>query len=147
MKYLGESVTGTKIGLRKRQRGLDASTVFWVLAWMLPDAQMNGGSSDVHAQWFSHWKIRADDHDVMRISHAIEGRNYKRRAQPNLRAVVWVFWYQAFGSINKPQTLYFSVSVPLMEKSIIRMECVTCLSICMYPDLSGEPSVSMTLVV
>ena len=32
-------------------------------------------------------------HDVMRISCAIEGRNYKRRAPPNLRAVVWVFWY------------------------------------------------------
>ena len=31
----------------------------------------------------------------------------KGRAQPNLRAVIWVFWYKAFGSINKPQTLYF----------------------------------------
>ena len=46
--------------------------------------------------------------DIMTISHAIEGRNYKRRAQPDLRAVIWVFWYQAFRSINKPQTLYFS---------------------------------------
>ena len=44
-----------------------------------------------------------------------------------------------------PSTL--AVSVPLMEKSIIRMECVTCLSICMYPDLSGEPSVGVNLVV
>ena len=43
----------------------------------------------------------------MRISHAIEGGNYKRRAQPNLKAILWVFWYQVFGSINKPQTLYF----------------------------------------
>ena len=84
----------------------------------------------------------------MRISHAIEGGNYKRRAQPNLKAVVWVFWYQSFGSVNKSQTLYFGyLSVPLMEKSIIRMECVTCLSICIYPDLSGEPSVGVTLVV
>ena len=46
-------------------------------------------------------------HDVTRISHAIEGGNYKRRAQPDLGAAVWVFWYQAFGSINKPLTLYF----------------------------------------
>ena len=46
-------------------------------------------------------------HDIMRISHAIEGGNYKRRAQPDLGAVIWVFWYQAFESINKPQTLYF----------------------------------------
>ena len=40
-----------------------------------------------------------------------------------------------------------TASVTLMEKSIIRMECVTCLSICMYPNLSGEPLVSVTLVV
>ena len=46
---------------------------------------------------------------------------------------------------HRPSTL--AVSVPLMEKSIIRLECVTCLSICMYPDLSGESSVSVTLVV
>ena len=32
-------------------------------------------------------------HDVMGISHAIEGGNYKRRALPNLGAVIWVFWY------------------------------------------------------
>ena len=46
---------------------------------------------------------------------------------------------------HRPSTL--AVLVPLVEKSIIRMECVTCLSICMYPDLSGEPSVGVTLVV
>ena len=44
-----------------------------------------------------------------------------------------------------PSTL--AVLVPLKEKSIIRMDSVTCLSICMYPDLSGELSVSVTLVV
>ena len=44
-----------------------------------------------------------------------------------------------------PSTL--AVLMPLVEKSISRMECVTCLSICMYPDLSGEPSVSVTLAV
>ena len=36
-----------------------------VLARMLADAQMNVGSSGVHVQWFSHWKIRADNHDVI----------------------------------------------------------------------------------
>ena len=45
--------------------------------------------------------------DITRISCAIEGGNYKRRAQLNLRAVIWVSWYKVFGSINKPQTLYF----------------------------------------
>ena len=46
-------------------------------------------------------------YDVTRISHAIEGGNYKRRALPNLGAVIWVFWCKAFRSVNKPQTLYF----------------------------------------
>ena len=65
LKCLGESITGAKIGLRKRQRGLDAFVVFGVLAWMPADAQMNGSSSDVHVQWFFHWKIRADDCDII----------------------------------------------------------------------------------
>ena len=60
---------------------------------MLADMQMNHGGSNVHAQWFSDWKIRADDHDIMRISHAIEGGNYKRRGGLNLGAVIWIFWY------------------------------------------------------
>ena len=46
---------------------------------------------------------------------------------------------------HQPSTL--AVLVPLIEKSITRMECMTCLSICMSPDLSGEPSVSVTLAV
>ena len=52
--------------LRNRQRGLDAFVAFPVLAWMPADAQMNGGGCDVHVQWFSHWKIRAHDHDIMK---------------------------------------------------------------------------------
>ena len=46
---------------------------------------------------------------------------------------------------HRPSTL--AVLVPLKEKSITRMDSVTCLSICMYPDLSGEPLVSVTSVV
>ena len=46
---------------------------------------------------------------------------------------------------HRPSTL--AILVPLMEQSITRMDCVICLSICMYPDLSGELSVSVTLVV
>ena len=46
---------------------------------------------------------------------------------------------------HRPSTS--AVSVPLEEKSITRMDSVTCLSICMYPDLSGEPLVSVTSVV
>ena len=40
-----------------------------------------------------------------------------------------------------------AILVPLMEQSITRMKCVLYLSICMYPDLSGELLVSVTLVV
>ena len=40
-----------------------------------------------------------------------------------------------------------AILVPLMEQSITRMDCVICLSICMYPDLPGELLVSVTLVV
>ena len=46
---------------------------------------------------------------------------------------------------HRPSTL--AVSVPLMEQSITRMDCVIFLSICMYPGLSGELLVSVTLVV
>ena len=66
LKHLEESVTDMEIGLRKRQRGSDAFIVFRVLAWMPADAQMNGDISNVHAQWFSHWNIRADDCDIMK---------------------------------------------------------------------------------
>ena len=58
-----------KIGLMKRWRGLDAFIVFRVLVWMLADVQTNGDVSDAHAQWFSHWKIKADDHDIMKGCH------------------------------------------------------------------------------
>ena len=51
-----------KIGLRKRQRGSGAFIVFGMPA----DVQTNVCSSDVHMQWFSHWKIRADDCDIMK---------------------------------------------------------------------------------
>ena len=98
-------------GLRKRQRGLGTFTVFGVLAWTLAGVQTNGNISDVHVQWFSCWRLEQmivmSCNDITRISHAIEGGNYKRRAQPNLRAVIWALWYKAFGSICKSQTLYF----------------------------------------
>ena len=44
--------------------------------------------------------------DVTMISHAILGGNYKRRAHPNLRAVIWVFWHWRVRSIDKSKTLY-----------------------------------------
>ena len=55
-----------KIRLRKRQRGSEAFVVVGVLVRILADGQMNVSGSDAHVQWFSYWKIRADDHDVMK---------------------------------------------------------------------------------
>ena len=46
---------------------------------------------------------------------------------------------------HRPSTS--AILVPLMEQSITRMDCVICFSICMYPDLSVELLVSVTLVV
>ena len=54
-----------KIGLRKKQRGLDAFVVVGVPARMLADVHTNIGSSDAHVQWFSCWKIRVDDDDII----------------------------------------------------------------------------------
>ena len=82
-----------------------AFVVFGVLAWMLADMQMNYGGSNVHAQWFSTGKfkqtIMMSPYDIMRISHAIEGGKYKRRADMSLGVVdchlgvlvliVWVY--------------------------------------------------------
>ena len=46
--------------------------------------------------------------DVTVISHAMLGGNYKRRAHPNLGAIIWVFWHWMVGSTDKSQTLYSS---------------------------------------
>ena len=52
-------------GIAKETKSFGVLIVFGVPAWMPADVQMNTGSSDVHAQWFSCLKIRADDHDII----------------------------------------------------------------------------------
>ena len=92
---MGMYVTGMEIRLRKRQRGLDAFIVFRVPAWMLADVQMNDNVfMHMHSGFptgRSKQTIVMSSNDITRISHAIEGGNYKRRAQPYLGAVIWVF--------------------------------------------------------
>ena len=44
---------------------------------------------------------------------------------------------QAFQSFNKPQTLYFGYLGAPQVGSITGMHSVTCLSICIHPDLLG----------
>ena len=41
----------------------------------------------------SEQMIMTSFHDVTKVSHAIEGGNCKRRALPNFRAVILIFWY------------------------------------------------------
>ena len=55
--------------IMKETKRFRALIVFGVLAWMLTGVQMNTGDSNVHVQWFSHWKIRADDHDIIKWCH------------------------------------------------------------------------------
>ena len=52
--------------VKKETIRFGAFVAFGVLAWMPADVQMNDGSSNAHAQWFSHWKIRSNNHDVMK---------------------------------------------------------------------------------
>ena len=52
-------------GITKEMKRFRALVVFGVPAWTPVGMQMNTGGSDAHAQWFSHWKIRADDHDII----------------------------------------------------------------------------------
>ena len=50
------------MGLGKETTRFPLSVIFGIFAM---DVQMNHGCSAAHAQWFSHQKIRADDHDVI----------------------------------------------------------------------------------
>ena len=83
----------------------------------------------------------------MRITCAIQGGNYKRRAYQTLGLSSGSSGTKHSGILTSHRPSTLGVSVPLMVRSIARMDCVICLSICMYPDLSGELSVSVTLVV
>ena len=49
------------IWVKERWKGLDAFIVFGILVWIPAYVQMNNDASDVHAQWFSHWKIKEDN--------------------------------------------------------------------------------------
>ena len=85
---------------------------------MLAGAQTNHGSS-VHAQWFSQQNGGADDHDVTRISHAIEGGNYKRGNATKLEEFGCSDYCrlgvlaQALGSLPNHRPCTLVVSVPL----------------------------------
>ena len=109
--YLGESVTGTEFGLRKRQerfRCICSNWGFWcwcqwMCRWtMVFPVHMHSGFPAGRSKQM----IVTSSNDVTMISCAILGGNYKRRAHPNLGAIVWAFWHWTVGSTDKSQTLY-----------------------------------------
>ena len=64
-KYLGESVTGMKMGLEMKQQHYVFSVKMVNLAWMLAGMQMTISRSPAHAQWFFCQNDRADYRDVI----------------------------------------------------------------------------------
>ena len=121
---------------------------------MPADAQTHHGSSNAHAQWFSHQKmeqmIMTSLCDVMRISHAKKGRELYKGSMTEPQGCCYCHLgvlVQAFGLVSKPQTLYLGCLGALQGGSITRMNFATYLSICMHPDFSGGFFVSMTSVV
>ena len=95
----------------------------------------------------SEQMIMTSFHDITRISHAIEGGTMKGEHNQTSRLSSESSGTKCLSLLTSHRPSTSAVSVPLMEKSIPRMECVTCLSICMYPDLSGDLSVSVNLVI
>ena len=119
------------------------------LAGMLTDVQVGWHDFTVHPQGFSHWKRRADDHDIIRWYHChyahVEGWEYKRRAHMSIGALIWVFgcntfsytlWEATDPLLQLPQCLSWSEITTLQEG-------VLCLFICKCPRLSWTSSVSL----
>ena len=112
-KYLGESVTGTKCRIRKRQCGLGGSNSNWGFWWWCwYNMQTNYGISSVHAQWFSCRKVEqtivTSSNDVTVISCATGGGKYIRKARLEPWGCHLDFWHWMVGSFIKSPTLYSS---------------------------------------
>ena len=143
LKYVHLYVTGMGYGLRKRQGGLDAFIVF-------RDSGIDaGGCAD---EWWCIWcactvvflleyQSRRSWHHKITSQGSLmlfrEG-NIKGGAHPNLGLSSGSSDTECLGLLTSHRPSTLAISVPLVEQSITRMNCVICLSICMYPDLSGE---------
>ena len=151
-KYLWESVTGMKLGLRKRQRGSDASIAtkdsgidtsrcadkIWcflcgcAVVFLLEDQSRQCW----HHEMMSQWSL------VLSWEGTIKGEHtWTSGLSSGFSDTEWLGPLAS----HRPSTPAFLVL--LMEQSIIRMNCVFHLPICMYPDILGNFLVSMTLVV
>ena len=143
LKYLGESVTGMKYGLRKRWWGSDVAMVTGDSGsdaskctdelWHLLCSRTVVFPLEDQSRWLWHLEMTSQ----WSLMLFFRGK-YKRRAHTNLGAVVWVSGTEWLGLLisHRPSTL--AISMSLMELSIARMNCVPCLSICMHTDLFGN---------
>ena len=151
-KYLGERVTDTEFGLRKRWRGLDAFIVirdsgmdtgrcadelqcFWcacTVVFLLED----------QSRWSWHHQMMSQGSLMLLWEGTTKG---EQTGTSRLSSESSDTEHLGLLTSHRPSTL--AISVPLVEQIITKMNCVFCLSICMYPDFSGELLVTVTLVV
>ena len=152
LKYLWESVTGMKFGLRKRQRGSDASIV-------TRDSGIDaGGCADKlqcflctctvvfpledqsrqlwHHEMMSQWSLMLFWEGTIKGEHTWTSGLSSGFSDTEQLGLL---------TNHRPSTP--TILVPLVEQSITIMNCMFHLFICMYPDLLGNFLVSMTLVV
>ena len=79
-------------------------------------------------------------YDVMRVSHATVGGNYKKESMTEPQGCYYCclgVLTQEFGSFTSHRPSTSAVSVPRVVGSISRMHTLVCFSISMHPDLFG----------
>ena len=148
----GTYVTGTEFGLRKRLRGSDASTVFgdsgidasrytdeWQCFWCTCTVVF---LLEDQSWWLWCHEMTSQGSLVLSREGTIKGEHTQTSGLSSGSSDAE---HLGLLTSHRPSTL--AISVPLLEQSITRLNCVICLSICIYTDLSGELLVSVTLVV
>ena len=110
LKYMGESVTGTTFGLRKRWWGLGVAVVTRDSGSDVSKCADELWHFFVHTQWFSHGKSRADNCDVIKWCHSDCSCYWERKVYKESKLKPWGchlgFWHWIVGSIVKSLTLY-----------------------------------------
>ena len=93
LKYLGESVTGSGIGIWNLWDG-SCVAVRYGRVGMLTDVQVCQHDSTAYAQGFCHLKREADDHDIIRWHHCcyayIEGWELYKESMHEPWVLIWV---------------------------------------------------------
>ena len=152
LKYLGDSVTGTKFGLRKRQRGLDAFIVtrdssvdasrFADKLWHFLCACAVVFPPEDQSRWLWHHEMTSQWSLMLFWEGTIIGEHTQTSGLSSGFSDT-----EQLGTLTSHRPSTTAILVPLVEQSITRMTCVFYLSICLHPDLLWNILVSMTLVV